>query len=64
MNSIHRKVFTDKHVTWHSMYLEMVVSNQNYISEEIEEQIKLGKCLLLASSQSFIFPCPFYKPKD
>jgi len=38
--------------------LEKAISSQNHIYEEVFEEIKFRECLLLISSEGFVFPSP------
>ena len=45
-------------------YLGTTLTNQNFILEEIKEQIEVRKCLLSFGAESFVFLVAIQKFKD
>jgi hypothetical protein len=45
-------------------YLGTTLTNQNDIHDEIKSRLNSGKCLLLFSPKSFVFPSHIKKPED
>jgi len=45
-------------------YLGTTLTNKNSIQEEIKSRLKLGKCLLLFGTESFVFQFAIQKVKD